>query len=64
MWVIKAVNLNRGMCIKVVNSFQQMEKVISKFKTGVDYSNFTIEKIEEEPKENNGEEIFIEDGLG
>ena len=61
MWVIKAVNLNRGMCIKVVNSFQQMEKVISKFKTGVDYSNFTIEKIEEEPKENNGEEIFIED---
>ena len=25
MWVIKAINLNRGMCIKVVNSFEQME---------------------------------------
>ena len=51
MWVIKAVNLNRGMCIKVVNSFEQMETVINKFKNGVDYSNFTIEKIEEEEKQ-------------
>jgi hypothetical protein len=50
MWVIKAINLNRGMCIKVVNSFEQMEKVINKFKSGVDYSNFTLEKIEEEQK--------------
>ena len=51
MWVIKAVNLNRGMCIKVVNSFEQMEAVINKFKNGVDYSNFTIEKIDEEEKQ-------------
>ena len=54
MWVLKAVNLNRGMCIKVVNSFQQMEKVINKFKSGVDYSNFTLEKIEE-PENNSGD---------
>jgi len=47
MWVLKAVNLNRGMCIKVVNSFEQMEKVINRFKEGVDY-RFTAEKIEEE----------------
>ena len=47
MWVLKAVNLNRGMCIKVVNSFEQMEKVINKFKNGVDY-RFTAEEIEEE----------------
>ena len=53
MWVLKAVNLNRGMCIKVVNSFQQMEKVINKFKSGVDYSNFTLEKIEEQENNNN-----------
>ena len=46
MWVLKAVNLNRGMCIKVVNSFEQMEKVINKFKNGVDY-RFTVEEIEE-----------------
>ena len=50
MWVIKAINLNRGMCIKVVNSFEQMIKVINKFKGGVDYNNFTLEKIEEEQK--------------
>ena len=48
MWVLKAINLNRGMCIRVVNSFEQMEKVINKFKKGVDYSNFTLEQIEEE----------------
>ena len=53
MWVLKAVNLNRGMCIKVVNSFQQMEKVINKFKSGVDYSNFTLEKIDEQENEDN-----------
>ena len=47
MWVLKAVNLNRGMCIKVVNSFEQMEKVINRFKQGVDY-RFTAEEIEEE----------------
>ena len=47
MWVLKAVNLNRGMCIKVVNSFEQMENVINRFKKGVDY-RFTAEKIEEE----------------
>ena len=47
MWVLKAVNLNRGMCIKVVNSFEQMEKVINRFKNGVDY-RFTAEAIEEE----------------
>ena len=46
MWVVKAVNLNRGMCIRIVNSYEQMIKVLNKFKEGVDY-NFTKEKIEE-----------------
>ena len=50
MWVLKAINLNRGKCIKVVNSFQQMEKVINKFKSGVDPSNFTLEEIDPEGK--------------
>ena len=57
MWVLKAVNLNRGMCIKVVNSFQQMEKVINKFKAGVDYSSFTLEKIEEQHNDDNNENL-------
>ena len=53
MWVLKAVNLYRGMCIRVVNSFQQMAKVINKFKSGVDLCNFTLEKIDEKENEEN-----------
>ena len=61
MWVLKAVNLNRGMCIKVVNSFQQMEKVINKFKSGVDYSNFTLEKIDEQENNNLNDNLNLEE---
>ena len=46
MWIVKAINLNRGMCIRIVNSYEQMVKIIEKFKQGVDY-NFTKENIEE-----------------
>ena len=52
MWVIKAINLNRGMCIKVVNSFEEMEKVIDKFQKGVDY-HFTEQIINDSIQENN-----------
>ena len=50
MWVIKAINLNRGMCIQIVNNFKQMLAVINKFKEGVDY-DFTEEVIEEKKSE-------------
>ena len=46
IWVIKAINLNRGMCIKVVNNFDEMEKTIEKFRQGVNY-NFTQQSINE-----------------
>ena len=46
MWVVKAINLNRGMCIRIVNNYEQMLQIINKFKEGVDY-NFTKENIEE-----------------
>ena len=46
MWIVKAINLNRGMCMKIVNSYEQLIKVINKFKEGVDY-NFTKEKLDE-----------------
>ena len=45
LWIIKAINLNRGMCIKVVNSFEEMEKTLKKFKEGVKY-NFSSENDE------------------
>ena len=50
MWVVKAINLNRGMCIQIVNNFKQMLAVINKFKEGVDY-DFTEEVIEEKKSE-------------
>ena len=46
IWLVKAINLNRGQCIKIVNSFEQIEKVINKFKQGVKYG-FTKQNIEE-----------------
>ena len=46
VWVIKAINLNRGMCIRIVNNYEQMLHIINKFKEGVDY-NFTKENINE-----------------
>ncbi len=57
MWVIKAINLNRGMCIQIVNNYKQMCTVLNKFKEGVDY-HFTEKVIEEEniPAEEKKEE--------
>ena len=46
IWIVKAINLNRGMCIKVANSYEQIEKIIQKFKEGVDYG-FTEADIDE-----------------
>ena len=51
IWVIKAINLNRGMCIKLVSNFDEMEKTIEKFRQGVNY-NFTEQSITEEEKKN------------
>ena len=46
IWIIKAINLNRGMCIRVANSFEEIKKIIEKFKEGVDYS-FTEAEIDQ-----------------
>ena len=46
LWVIKAINLNRGKCIQIANNFNQMKKILQKFKDGVDY-DFTEKVIDE-----------------
>ena len=46
MWIIKAINLNRGMCIKIVNSFKKMMYILNRFKEGVKY-NFTSKDVED-----------------
>ena len=55
MWVVKAINLNRGMCIQIVNSYNQMLTVLNKFKEGVKY-DFTEKVIEEEGLKNEDKE--------
>jgi len=50
LWIIKAINLNRGMCIKIVNTFEQIEETIQKFKEGVQF-NFTRQNIESKYKD-------------
>ena len=49
MWVIKAINLNRGMCIKIVDNFEKMIFILNRFKEGVNY-DFTLKQIEENNK--------------
>ena len=38
LWIIKPINLNRGMCIKIVNSIEKIEETINKFKDGVKFT--------------------------
>ena len=51
LWIVKAINLNRGMCIKIVNSFEQIEETIKKFKEGVKF-NFSRENCDNKLKDN------------
>lgn len=37
MWVIKATNLNRGQCIRVVDSIENLKKVIKTFQGGIKF---------------------------
>ena len=46
IWIIKAIDLCRGMCIKLVNHYKKMIYVLNKFKEGVDY-NFTSKNIDD-----------------
>ena len=46
MWVIKPLNLCRGMCIQIVNNFKQMKNALNLYKEGVDY-HFSEKVIDE-----------------
>ena len=46
IWIIKAINLNRGMCIKIVNSYKKMLYILNKFKEGVNY-DFTSKNMDD-----------------
>lgn len=50
LWLIKAINLNRGRCIKITNSIESIEKIIKHFYQGV-MRNFKESEKEEEEEE-------------
>jgi hypothetical protein len=54
MWVVKAVDLNRGRCIKICESVEKVEKAVKKFYNGV-HLNFKENKEEEEQEKMNQE---------
>ena len=54
LWIIKPINLNRGMCIKIVNSMGQIEEAINKFKEGVKFA------YTKEGNNNELQNIFLE----
>jgi hypothetical protein len=62
IWILKAVDLNRGRCIKLGDSLEKIEKIIKKFYYGM-YLNFKesekeVEKIVEEAgNSNNGSNL-------
>ena len=46
MWIIKAINLCQGKCMQISHNFNQMLKILNKFKEGVEF-DFTEKVIEE-----------------
>ena len=46
LWLIKAIDLCRGMCIKLFNNYKKMIYILNKFKEGVNY-DFTSKIIED-----------------
>ena len=50
MWIVKAVNLNRGQCIRIVDNYQKMEKIIKMIQEGVE-KDFTVAEIAEEDED-------------
>ena len=52
MWIIKAINLCQGKCMQISHNFNQMLKILNKFKEGVEF-DFTEKVIEEKQDSKN-----------
>ena len=52
MWIIKAINLCQGKCMQISHNFNQMLKILKKFKEGVEF-DFTEKVIEEKQDSKN-----------
>lgn len=58
MWLVKAIDLNRGRCIKIGNNLEEIKAIIKKFYDGIyrDFKNAEKEKEKEEEEKNKQKE--------
>jgi hypothetical protein len=49
MWLVKAIDLNRGRCIKIGNEINEIKQIIRNFYEGI-YKSFKKEKEEEKKR--------------
>ena len=60
-WLIKAMNLNRGLAIKIIDSIEACEKTIRYFYQGGIYKNVLVsDKMKEEEKKDNNKKVYFE----
>ena len=62
LWLIKAINLNRGRCIKIADSVQHIEEIIKHFYQGM-LKNFKQNQKEEEELTKNGTSLLFRNVL-
>ena len=61
LWLIKAMNLNRGLAIKIIDSIESCENTIRYFyQGGVFKSVVDSEKMKEEEKEDTNKKVYFE----
>jgi hypothetical protein len=57
MWLVKAVDLNRGRCIKIANNVDEVKTILKNFYEGI-YKSFKKEKEEEKKKDKIVEKVL------
>ena len=61
LWLIKAMNLNRGLAIKIIDSVESCENTIRYFYQGGVYKSVVdSEKMKEEEKEDTNKKVYFE----
>ena len=61
LWLIKSMNLNRGLAIKIVDSIESCEKIVRNFYQGGIYKSIVdSEKMKDEENEDTNKKVYFE----
>ena len=61
LWLIKAMNLNRGLAIKIIDSIESCENIVRYFYQGGIYKSVVdSEKMKDEEKEDTNKKVYFE----